>query len=108
MLIEQAIFNILENAGKYTPSDAVVTITAEPLANGIALHISDNGPGFNDEDRERIFEKFYRHSSSIGDRIAGMGLGLAICRGFVEAHGGNVTAANRPGGGAVFTTVLPV
>lgn len=107
VLIEQAVFNILENIGKYTPAEATVTITADPAGAAIALRIGDNGPGFSAEDLERIFTKFYRGKASAGT-TTGTGLGLAICRGFVEAHGGTVTAANRPGEtGAIFTMMLP-
>lgn len=107
VLMEQAIFNLLENAGKYTPTDATVTIAAEALEGGIALRIADNGPGFPAGDSERIFAKFYRaHSTSA--LCHGTGLGLAICRGFVEAHGGTVTATNRAdGSGARFTIIIP-
>jgi two-component system sensor histidine kinase KdpD len=107
VLMEQAIFNLLENAGKYTPTDAIVTITAEAVEGGIALRIADNGPGFPAEDGERIFAKFYRAppTSAVSN---GTGLGLAISRGFVEAHGGTVTAANRAdGSGALFTMIIP-
>jgi two-component system sensor histidine kinase KdpD len=106
-LIEQAIFHVLENAAKYTPPDTTVAITAEPVADGVALRIADEGSGFPDEDSERIFTKFYRSPSAAG--IAGTGLGLAICRGFVEAHGGVITATNRTDRtGALFTIILPL
>jgi len=106
-LIEQAIFHVLENAGKYTPCDTMVTITAELVMGSITLKISDEGSGFPAEDCERIFTKFYRVISVAGK--AGTGLGLAICRGFIEAHGGTVTADNRADrSGAVFTIMLPL
>jgi two-component system sensor histidine kinase KdpD len=106
-LIEQAIFHVLENAGKYTPPDTIVTITAETVANGVAITIADDGPGFPAQDSERIFTKFYRARSATG--ASGTGLGLAICRGFIEAHGGTITATNRTDrSGALFTIVLPL
>jgi two-component system sensor histidine kinase KdpD len=106
-LIEQAIFNLLENAGKYTPADATITIAAELLAGRIALKIGDDGPGFPAGDSERIFTKFYRASAAEGN--IGTGLGLAICRGFIEAHGGTITARNRTDpSGALFTISLPL
>jgi two-component system sensor histidine kinase KdpD len=105
VLMEQVIFNLLENAGKYTPADATITITAEQIAAGVALMIADDGLGFPAEDSERIFAKFYRAKTAAENH--GTGLGLAICRGFVEAHGGTITATNRPGrGGALFTITL--
>jgi two-component system, OmpR family, sensor histidine kinase KdpD len=106
VLMEQVVFNLLENAGRYTPADATVTIAAEAVEGGVALRIADNGPGFPAEDSERIFAKFYRaQCTSAVSR--GTGLGLAICRGFVEAHGGTITAANRADRrGAVFTIII--
>jgi two-component system sensor histidine kinase KdpD len=106
-LMEQVVYNLLDNATKYTLPDATVTISAELVATGIALRIADSGPGIPAEDCEQIFSKFYRGTSLSGG-TNGTGLGLTICRGFVEAHGGTITAKNRPGGGAVFTIVLPV
>jgi two-component system sensor histidine kinase KdpD len=107
VLMEQAIFHVLENAGKYTPPGSTVTITAEQVEHAIALKIADDGPGFPAEDSDRIFTKFYRASNAT--RSSGTGLGLAICRGFIEAHGGAITATNRPDrSGALFTIVLPV
>jgi two-component system sensor histidine kinase KdpD len=107
VLIEQAVFHVVENAGKYAPPDSTVTITAEVLEDGIALRIADEGPGFPAEDGERIFTKFYRTSTATG--IAGTGLGLAICRGFIEANGGTITATTREDrSGALFTIVLPL
>jgi two-component system sensor histidine kinase KdpD len=107
VLMEQAIFHVLENAGKYTQPNSTVTVTAEAVPGGIAIKIADEGPGFSAEDSEKIFTKFYRASSAKGS--AGTGLGLAICRGFVEAHGGRITAANRTDrNGALFTIVLPL
>lgn len=107
VLIEQAIFNILENAAKYTPPEATVTICAREDQGRVSLIISDNGPGFPAADRERLFAKFYR-SPAGREQDHGTGLGLAIARGFVEAHGGTISAANRAdGSGAVFTIRLP-
>ena len=107
VLIEQAIFHVLENAGKYTPANSTVTITAEGVQDGVAIKITDDGPGFPAEDSEKIFSKFYRARAAKSS--AGTGLGLAICRGFIEAHGGTITASNRPDrGGALFRIVLPL
>jgi two-component system, OmpR family, sensor histidine kinase KdpD len=106
VLIEQALFQILENAGKYTPADATVSITVESTPDWVTLRIADSGPGFPLEDSERLFTKFYRANKEA--EVAGTGLGLAICRGFIEAHGGTITAGNRgDGNGAVFTVILP-
>lgn len=107
VLIEQALFHILENAAKYTPEDAAVTIAATAEPGSVIVRIADEGPGFAAEDSERIFDKFYR--AKVRSGVGGTGLGLAICRGFIEAHGGAITAANRTDrSGAVFTITLPV
>jgi two-component system sensor histidine kinase KdpD len=106
VLIEQALFHILENAAKYTPEDAAVTIAGTVEPDGITVRISDEGPGFPATDSERIFSKFYRANPR--SDVGGTGLGLAICRGFIEAHGGAISAANRTDrNGAVFTITLP-
>jgi two-component system sensor histidine kinase KdpD len=107
VLLEQVLFNLLDNAAKYTPAGTTITLTAGRNDNRIAVQIADEGPGLPSDARERVFDKFYRVHAGDSQR-AGTGLGLAICRGFVEAMGGTITAANRAGGnGAVFTIVLP-
>jgi two-component system, OmpR family, sensor histidine kinase KdpD len=108
VLFEQALFNLLDNAAKYSPPGSKVTVRSG-VTNGRAfLSISDNGDGIPQEDVERIFDKFYRVQASDRKR-AGTGLGLAISRGFVESMGGTLSAANRTDGqGAVFTVTLPL
>jgi two-component system, OmpR family, sensor histidine kinase KdpD len=108
VLMEQVLFNILDNAAKHAPADGQITIEAVQDAHRVILRITDEGPGIPPADSERIFEKFYRSGGPDGRR-AGTGLGLAICRGFVEAMGGTITAGNRRDrSGAVITIVLPV
>lgn len=105
VLLEQALVNILENAGKYTPETAHITLEAFRDGDRVTLAISDTGAGIAASDLPHLFDKFYR--SGEGDRRpAGTGLGLAIAKGFVEAMGGAVTASNRPGGGARFDVTL--
>ena len=82
-----------------------IEIDAEYRAEQLVLSVSDRGPGFPMESAEKLFEKFYRGD---GRKTGGLGLGLSIARGFVEAHGGKLTAENRDGGGARFTIRLPV
>jgi two-component system, OmpR family, sensor histidine kinase KdpD len=106
VLVEQALHNLLENAAKYTPPDATVSITATEVGNEIVLTIADTGPGFPADESERIFDKFHRVPAARNHQ--GTGLGLAICRGFIEAHGGTITATNRVDrSGAIFTIMLP-
>jgi two-component system sensor histidine kinase KdpD len=104
-LIEQAVAKLLANAGSHTPSTSPTEIDAEYADNQLRISVSDRGPGLRPESAERIFEKFYRGDER---KTGGLGLGLSIARGFVEAHGGRLTAENRDGGGARFTISLPV
>lgn len=103
-LIERVLSNLLENIGKYTPPQARVDITADVQADHVALTIRDDGPGFA-EDPDQLFRKFYRGDSAAA--TVGAGLGLAICRSIVEAHGGRIVAAPVEPHGASFTLTLP-
>lgn len=107
VLFEQALFNLLDNAGKYAPAGSLITVRARAEPGRVRVEVLDEGEGIPPEDVERIFDKFYRVHAQDRQR-AGTGLGLAICRGFVEAMGGTITAANRRDrSGAVFTLTLP-
>jgi two-component system sensor histidine kinase KdpD len=108
VLFEQVLFNLLDNAAKYTPAGTVIEIRAWQESGIVRLQILDEGGGIPQADLERIFDKFYRVQAGDRRRV-GTGLGLAICRGFVEAMGGTIIAGNRPDRtGAVFTITLPV
>ena len=104
-LIEQAIAKLLANAASYTEPRLPIEIDAACNHEQLVVSVSDRGPGFPTESAEQLFEKFYRGD---GRKAGGLGLGLSIARGFVEAHGGKLTAENRDGGGARFTIRLPV
>jgi len=106
VLIEQVLINLLENAATYTPAGSPIDLSASAARDAITVAIADRGPGIPSGDEDRIFEKFYRVASADSQR--GVGLGLAICRGIVEAHGGRIRAENRPGGGAIFRFTLPL
>jgi two-component system sensor histidine kinase KdpD len=108
VLFEQALFNVLDNAGKYAPPGTTVHIRSWRERAAVVLQVLDEGVGIPAGDVERIFDKFYRAQK--GDQVrAGTGLGLAISRGFVEALKGTITAANRTDrSGAVFTIRLPI
>jgi two-component system sensor histidine kinase KdpD len=108
VLFEQVLFNLLDNAAKYAPPETKVLIEGWREENAIKLQVVDQGSGIPPDELGHIFEKFHRAQK--GDQVrAGTGLGLAISRGFVEAMGGTLTAANRSDGpGAVFTITLPV
>ncbi|WP_254507979.1 sensor histidine kinase [Anatilimnocola floriformis] len=107
LLMEQVFVNLLENAARYTPAGTHVTIAAAVDNASLRIAVSDNGPGLPSGAEERVFEKFYR-ASQAADGGRGSGLGLAICRAIAKAHGGNITAANLPSGGAEFLLRLPL
>ena len=104
-LIEQAVAKLLANAGSHTPARLPIEIDAEYTNDHLLISVSDRGPGIPIEATERLFEKFYRGDNR---KTGGLGLGLSIARGLIEAHGGRLTAENRDGGGARFTIRLPV
>ncbi|HWN96853.1 MAG TPA: sensor histidine kinase KdpD [Methylomirabilota bacterium] len=105
ILMQQVLTNLLLNAAAHTPPGTTVTISARARNGSLDLTVADNGPGFPAEAIRRVFDKFYRAPDA---KPGGTGLGLSIVKGFVEAHGGTVTAENRAGGGAVFTIQLPM
>ena len=107
VLLEQVFVNLLENAAKYTPPGSPIEIVARAGDGTIAVEIADRGPGIAPGDESRLFEKFFR-GRQIEAGATSAGLGLAICRGVISAHGGTIAAANRPGGGAVFRLTLPI
>jgi two-component system sensor histidine kinase KdpD len=104
-LIEQAVSKLLANAGSHTPPRLSIEIDAEYENDHLLISVSDRGPGVPIEATERLFEKFYRSDDR---KTGGLGLGLSIARGLIEAHGGTLTAENRDGGGARFSIRLPV
>ena len=106
-LIEQALFNILENAARFSPPTEAVRVIVHSDGARLLLDVSDRGPGIPEEDRARIFDMFY--SVSRGDRVPqGTGLGLAICRGIIGAHGGSVEALPNAGVGTTIRISLPL
>jgi two-component system sensor histidine kinase KdpD len=106
VLLEQVLINLLENAGKYTPEGKPIEISARSLDRQVLVEVADRGPGIPKDEAENVFEKFYRLPRD--GRPGGAGLGLAICRGVVEAHGGKMWVENRDGGGAAFRFTLPI
>ena len=105
ILLEQVFMNLLENAIKYTPPTSPIDIVAQALDDHVLVQVMDRGPGIPPGELEHVFEKFYRAQSS-GN--SGVGLGLTVCRGMLQVHGGRIWAENRPGGGAVFCFTLPI
>ncbi|MBV8890165.1 MAG: sensor histidine kinase KdpD [Alphaproteobacteria bacterium] len=108
VLMEQVLFNLLDNAAKYAPSGSLIQLRGSRHGSRVLLCVLDEGDGIPPADLERIFDKFYRVTRADRRRV-GTGLGLAICRGFLQTMGGTITAANRADrGGAVFTVSLPL
>jgi two-component system sensor histidine kinase KdpD len=105
--IEQVLTNLIENAVRYTPSDSPIDLSAHIEGDQMVISVADCGPGIPPADLERVFDKFYRVLGRTAERPTGSGLGLAVSKGLVEAHGGRIWAENREGGGAVFRFTLP-
>ncbi|GGW24980.1 sensor histidine kinase [Streptomyces alanosinicus] len=104
-LLERAVANVVENAVKYSPPEERVLISASALADRVEVRVVDRGPGVPDEAKDRIFEPFQRYGDA--PRGVGVGLGLAVARGFTEALGGTLHAEDTPGGGLTMVLALP-
>lgn len=105
VLLEQVVINLVENALTYAPAGTSIELSASAGDREIMIEVADRGPGLPTGEEARIFEKFYRLQP---DREGGVGLGLTICRGIVEAHGGRIWAENRAGRGALFRFTIPL
>jgi two-component system sensor histidine kinase KdpD len=106
VMLEQVLSNLLENAARHTPAGTAVEISAGAAGDALEVAVRDHGPGFPAGEETRVFEKF--HQARPESAQSGFGLGLAICKAIVEAHGGTITADNAPGGGAEFRFTLPL
>lgn len=102
----RALVNLIENAAKYSPPNAPIELTARRDDHWLVFSVADRGPGVPVEDRDRIFEPFYRRADSEPD-VSGAGLGLSIARGIAQAQGGSITLSEREGGGSVFHLAVP-
>jgi two-component system sensor histidine kinase KdpD len=104
--MEQVFVNLLSNSAKYAAAESMIRVTAEPLEGAwLQVRVLNQGPGVPPEDLKRIFDKFHRVTAS--NRVTGIGLGLSICKGIVEAHGGRIWAENTEDGMA-FSFTLPL
>ncbi|SEC10923.1 two-component system, OmpR family, sensor histidine kinase KdpD [Streptomyces sp. KS_5] len=103
-LLERSVANLVENAVKYSPDDRRVLVSASAIADRVEVRVVDRGPGVPDEAKERIFAPFQRYGDA--PRGAGVGLGLAVARGFAEAMGGTLNAEDTPGGGLTMVLTL--
>ncbi len=109
-LISQVIVNLLDNAVKHTPmgNEIRVEVSVDYEVKEVIFRVLDRGSGINENDLPNVFQMFYTTRGKSTDSQRGIGLGLAICQSIIEAHGGRITAQNRPGGGAMFEFTLPM
>ncbi|HZS45400.1 MAG TPA: ATP-binding protein [Blastocatellia bacterium] len=107
-LLAEALAHLVENAAKYSPADSKIELTGRVEDNTLIMSIKDDGPGIKPEELGHVFDKFYRGSQRQDHRVDGTGMGLAIAKGIVEAHGGRIWVQSEPGSGATFIFSLPV
>jgi len=105
--IKEVLKHLLENAGKYSPPNTPIRITAEAKGNQLTVSVADRGPGIDDFEQSLIFDKFYRGKDQ-RYRLQGTGMGLAIAKAIVEAHGGTIGVTSQRGQGSVFSFTLPL
>jgi signal transduction histidine kinase len=106
--LEQVLINLLSNAHKYAPAGARVEVRGRRMGGESQIMVRDNGPGLPAEEREHIFERFYRSTQHREGKIPGTGLGLPIARTIAELHRGRLWVEPAPGGGSIFTLALPI
>ncbi|MEG2405007.1 MAG: ATP-binding protein, partial [Oscillospiraceae bacterium] len=106
-LIVQVIINIVDNAIKYTQIGSEITISVAKQGDKVLTQISDNGSGLSEQSKEHIFEMFYTANTKVADSRRGMGLGLALCKSIITAHGGEIKASDNKPQGTIFSFTLP-
>ncbi|WP_099716570.1 MULTISPECIES: sensor histidine kinase KdpD [unclassified Clostridium] len=106
-LIEQVLINLFDNALKFTPKESIIEVKVYENEENVVFKVIDNGIGINEEILPNIFDRFFTNGNKISDSSRGVGLGLAICKSIVEAHGGTISAKNKEGGGAIFRFDIP-
>ena len=105
-LMVQVLINLVDNAVKYTPPGSEIMICSRKEDGRVWISVSDNGPGIPDEQKQKVFEMFYTAGNKVADSRRGIGLGLALCKSIVAAHGGQLTVKDNQPSGAVFTFSL--
>lgn len=105
--IEQVLGNLLSNAAKYSYPDTEITVEVEPRPGEVMVSITNLGPGVLPEDRDKLFTRFHRTRQAQEEKVPGLGLGLYIAKGLVEAHGGRIWVESKPGRYATFRFTLP-
>ena len=106
-LIVQVIINLVDNAIKYTPEHSRIELFAAPEGKFVRICVTDDGPGIPEESRDKLFDMFYTLGKTRSDGRRGLGLGLALCRSIVAAHGGVIDVQNAAPHGACFRFSLP-
>ena len=104
----QVVVNLLNNAVAYTQTGSRIRIMSHADANMVVVRVEDNGPGIAEEDRSRVFESFYTASHALADSKRSVGLGLALCKSIVEAHGGSIGVDTVEPHGCAFWFTLPL
>ncbi|MCC6628432.1 MAG: PAS domain S-box protein [Chloroflexi bacterium] len=105
--IVQVLLNLLSNAAKYAPAGTSIMVALEVIGGGARVTVRDQGAGIAAEDLPRLFDRFYRSPTAYGQGTPGLGLGLPISKGLVEAHGGTIVVESTPGAGSAFIVTLP-
>jgi signal transduction histidine kinase len=106
--LRRTIDSLLSNALKFTPGGGRVTVKISHIENALALAVIDTGVGIAPDKLDHIFDRFYQVDGSETRRYGGVGIGLALAKGIVEAHGGRISVASQLGAGTTFTIVLPI
>ena len=107
-LVVQVLINLMDNAIKYTPAGSHITLSAAAQGENAVIRVSDDGPGIPDEAKEKVFEMFSTGEKRISDSRRSLGLGLALCRTIIAAHGGTITLSDNKPHGCIFTFTLPL
>ena len=105
--IQRVLYNLVQNAIRHTPSDGTISVEAQDLGQEVQIDVVDSGQGINQDDVNKVFDRFYRGEKSRSREFGGAGLGLAIAKGIVEAHGGRIWVDSQPGEGSRFSFSLP-
>jgi signal transduction histidine kinase len=103
----QVVHNLTGNAIKYSPAGGTLTVSLAEKEGAVRVAVADNGPGIPDDEKARVFEKFYRRDDAVARKMPGSGLGLAIAKAIVELHGGRIAVRDAEGGGSEFYFELP-
>ena len=106
-LIVQVLINLVDNAIKYTPAGSHIRVSTGPSGGFARFCVEDDGPGITDKEKERVFQMFYSGSNPIADSRRSLGLGLALCKSIVTAHGGEITVSDNLPQGSVLSFTIP-